>query len=164
MRLNLIVAMDKNRVIGNKNKLPWNIPKELGYVRDKTLGKTIVMGRKNFESIGRVLPNRANVVLTRDEDYYIEGCRVLNDYKEVLELSKEEDIYIFGGSQIYDLFIPYVDRMYITVIDYEFAGDTFFPNVDMKDWEMVSKIKGDKDVNNNCDYNYYVYDRCLEED
>ena len=158
MKISLIVAMDKNRVIGKDNDLPWKLPKEFEYVKKTTMGHTLIMGRKNFESIGRVLPGRKNVILTRDKDFSFEGCVTVHSIEEVFEECKnDEEIFIFGGEQIYQMFLPYVQKMYITKIDYAFEGDTFFPEVDYEKWNKVSKVKGTTDEKNPYLYNFYVY-------
>ena len=160
IKVSLIVAMDKNRVIGKDNDLPWRLPKEFEYVKKTTMGHTLVMGRKNFESIGRVLPGRKNVILTRDKDFSFEGCVIAHSIKEVFELCKnDEEIFIFGGEQIYEMFLPYVEKMYITKIDYAFEGDTFFPEVNYEEWDEVSVKLGTTDEKNPYTYHFHVYEK-----
>ena len=157
IKVSLIVAMDKNRVIGKDNDLPWRLPKEFEYVKKTTMGHTLVMGRKNFESIGRVLPGRKNVILTRDKDFSFEGCVIAHSIKEVFELCKnDEEIFIFGGEQIYEMFLPYVEKMYITKIDYAFEGDTFFPEVNYEEWDEVSVKLGTTDEKNPYTYHFHI--------
>ncbi len=138
MIVSFMVAMDENRVIGKDNNLPWRLPSELQYVKKTTMGHPLIMGRKNYEAIGRPLPGRRNIIVTRNEGYHVEGCEVVHSVEEVFELCKnEEEIFIFGGAQIYDLFLPYVDKLYITKIHYAFEGDTFFPEMDMTNWKEI---------------------------
>lgn len=125
--INLIVAVDKHLLIGNSTGMPWYIPEDLKYFRDVTKGKTIVMGRKTFESIGRPLPNRTNIVLTRNQAH-IEGVTIIHNLETYLaSLDDNQDIFIIGGAEVYRQALPYVDRLYITHIDGEFSGDIFFP-------------------------------------
>lgn len=160
MKFSLIVAMDKNRVIGKDNDIPWRIPKDWEYVKNTTQGHAIVMGRKNLESIGRALSNRRNIVLTRKKDFTFDGCEIAHSIEEVFDLCKsEEEVFIFGGEEIYKLFMPYVEKMYITKIHHEFDGDTFFPEVDYGEWEEVSVTKGITDEKNPYTYYFHIYER-----
>ncbi|MFD2212472.1 DfrD/DfrG/DfrK family trimethoprim-resistant dihydrofolate reductase [Metabacillus endolithicus] len=160
MKVSLIVAMDQNRVIGYKNDIPWRIPRDWEYVKNVTKGHAIILGRKNFESIGRALPHRRNIILTRDKDFSFEGCEIVHSIEEVFELCKQEnEVFIFGGEQIYKLFLPYVENMYITKIHHSFEGDTFFPEVNEKDWKEVSVEKGIKNDQNPYTYYFQVYER-----
>lgn len=165
MKISMIAAMDKNRVIGKDNKMPWHLPKELQYVRKLTMGKSIIMGRKNFESIveaiGKPLDGRRNIVMTTDTSYKAEGCEVVHSIEEVLELCKDEkEIFIFGGEQIYKLFMPLAEKLYITKIKYEFEGDTYFPEFDeVNDWEEIARNKGVSDEKNIYTYYYHIYER-----
>ena len=162
MNVSLIVAMDKNRVIGKENDIPWRIPKDWEYVKNTTSGHPIILGRKNFESIGRALPNRRNIILTSDKDLNFEGCEIVHSIDDVFELCKnEEEIFIFGGEQIYNMFLPYVEKMYITKIYYEFEGDTFFPEVNFDEWKEVSVEKGVMNDKNPYNYYFHVYERKL---
>ncbi|NQX61270.1 dihydrofolate reductase [Paenibacillus qinlingensis] len=158
MTISFIVAMDKNRVIGKNNDLPWRLPKEWQYVKKTTMGHSIILGRKNFESIGKALLGRRNIILTRDTSYSAKGCEVAHSVKEVIAMcSGEEEIFIFGGEEIYRLFLPYADKLYMTKIDYEFDGDTYFPEVDYTEWDEISAQQGITDAENPYIYNFYVY-------
>ncbi|QPA31467.1 DfrD/DfrG/DfrK family trimethoprim-resistant dihydrofolate reductase [Thermaerobacillus caldiproteolyticus] len=160
MNISLIVAMDKNRVIGKDNDIPWRLPKDWQYVKKTTMGHPIIVGRKNFESIGRVLPGRKNIVLTRDTDFTFEGCEIAHSIEDVFELCKnEKEIFIFGGEQIYKLFLPYVNKMYITRIHHEFEGDAFFPEANFDEWKEVSVEKGITNDKNPYIYYFHVYER-----
>ncbi|HFM6712456.1 TPA: trimethoprim-resistant dihydrofolate reductase DfrG [Enterococcus faecium] len=160
MKVSLIAATDKNRVIGKENDIPWRIPKDWEYVKNTTKGHPIILGRKNLESIGRALPDRRNIILTRDKGFTFNGCEIVHSIEDVFELCKnEEEIFIFGGEQIYNLFFPYVEKMYITKIHHEFEGDTFFPEVNYEEWNEVFAQKGIKNDKNPYNYYFHVYER-----
>ncbi|MFS1511474.1 dihydrofolate reductase [Chengkuizengella sp. SCS-71B] len=160
MKISLIVAMGKNRVIGRENDIPWRLPRDWQYVKDITLGHPIILGRKNFESIGKALSKRRNIVLTRDRKLSYGGCEMAHSVQDVLDLCKDEsEIFIFGGEEIYKLFLPKVEKMYITKIHEEFEGDTFFPEVNLNEWEEVSFKKGITDNKNPYQYDFHVYER-----
>ena len=135
--ISLIVAHDKNRVIGYENKMPWHLPGDLQYFKEMTMGKPIIMGRKTFESIGRPLPGRRNIVITRNESYNADGIEIVSSLEEAIELTKDDiEIMIIGGEQIFRLALPIAQRLYITEIDKGFKGDTYFP--EYKGWQLVS--------------------------
>jgi len=159
MNISITVAMDKNGLIGKNNALPWCLPEDLSYFRRITLGKIIVMGRKTFESIGKPLDERENVILTRDKNYYADECIVVNSFEEVINRYKEEEIFVIGGSEIYRQFLPIARRLYITKIEYEFQGDTFFPTIDYSQWKEISRKKGIRNMDNPYNYYFYVYER-----
>lgn len=142
--LSIIVAISKNNVIGRDNKLIWNLPEDLKRFKKITSGKTIIMGRKTFESLGRVLPNRKHIVLTKNDDfkYEDENVEIIKDVKELEKYIKsDEESFIIGGAKIYSLLMPYAKKMYVTCINEEFEGDTFFPNIDENEWKIVDKEK-----------------------
>lgn len=160
--ISLIVAMDRNRVIGNKNDLPWHLPKDLKFFKEKTTGNTIVMGRKTFLSIGKPLPNRRNVVLSRSNPDLPEGVEVIENLQELVnwnEKNPEEEIFVLGGGEIFAQALPLADRMYITFIDETFEGDTFFPHFSEEEWRLTSKTKGERNEKNPYDYYFLQYDR-----
>lgn len=130
-KLSLIVAMTESRVIGVNNHLPWNIPEDLKRFKQITLGHPIVMGRKTFESIGRPLPKRSNIVITRDKSYRVEGAAVCHSFEEALDWARKaegaEEVFVIGGSEIFQLAIPLAWRIYLTEVKWPFEGDTFFP-------------------------------------
>ena len=126
--IKIIVAMSKNRVIGNSNTLIWHLPEDLKRFRQLTTGNTIVMGRQTYESIGKPLPNRRSIIITRNPDYKVEGCEIVNSLEEALLLSNS-DCFIIGGGEIYRQAIGIADRLYITSIDKYFEGDTKFPDI-----------------------------------
>ncbi|MFF2531413.1 dihydrofolate reductase [Brevibacillus sp. NPDC058079] len=160
MKLSIIAAVDENGVIGKNNGLPWKLPRELKYVKEKTMGSSIVLGRKNYESIGMPLPGRRNIVLTRDPSYKAEGCEVIHAMEDLFFLtSGEEEVFIFGGAEIYKIYLPYVDKIYLTRIHHSFKGDTFFPNLDLSMWKEHPPIQGITDEYNPYTYFYHVYER-----
>lgn len=156
--MNIIVCMSKNKVIGKENRMPWHLPKDLAYFKKMTLGKTVVMGRKTFESIGKALPGRNNIILTRDPLYKAPGCQVYTKIEDVLHLPKE-DVFIIGGSEIYTLFMPYATKLYITKICETFEGDAFFPETRIDDYRVLSSKKGCRDANNDHEYYFMIYEK-----
>jgi|SRR5690625_209499 len=161
--ISFIVAMDKNNVIGYNNDMPWDIPLDLQYFKEVTMGHTIVMGRKTFESIGRVLPGRKNVVLTRQQNIQLpEDVVVINDINEIYKWNEEqpdEELFVIGGGELFKHVLPHADRLYITLIDYEFKGDTYFPTFNEADWTLVKKEKGEHNDKNPYDYYFILYER-----
>lgn len=127
--ISLIVAHDKNRVIGYENEMPWHLPGDLQYFKEMTMGKPVVMGRKTFESIGRPLPGRRNIVITRNADYTAEGIETAPSLEAALALVRgAEEVMVIGGEQIFTQALPLAQKLYITLIDNEFVGDTYFPD------------------------------------
>ena len=160
MKVTFIAAMDRNRVIGKENNIPWRIPRDWEYVKETTIGHSIILGRRNFESIGRILPGRRNIVVTRNPDFFFEGCEIVHSVQEVFDLCEnEQEIFIFGGEEIYRAFLPYAEKMHITKINHEFKGDTFFPEVDFSEWMEVAVKKGIRDDKNPYSYSFHIYER-----
>lgn len=160
--ISLLVAMDRNRVIGHENKLPWHLPRDLRFFKEKTTGGTIIMGRKTFESIGRVLPKRKHVVLTKQNIDFPEEVEVIPDLSVLLERNRkhpEEEYFVIGGGDIFSQIMPYADRMYITWIDETFDGDVYFPDFSPEDWVLTSEEKGERDEKNPYNYYFLQYDR-----
>ncbi|MCX8129960.1 MAG: dihydrofolate reductase [Clostridia bacterium] len=157
--ISLILAMDKNRTIGLENKLPWRLPADLAYFKKVTMGHAVIMGRKTFESIGKPLPGRRNIIISRNNSYTAEGCTVYNSVEEVVDSVGDEDVFVIGGANIYNEFINYAQRLYITLIEETFIGDAFFPEIDSAGWKLISKEKGIKDEKNPYDYCFMLYDR-----
>lgn len=146
MTLSILVAHDQNRGIGFENQLPWYLPNDLKHVKQLSTGNTLVMGRNTFESIGKSLPNRRNVVLTRDQNFKADGIDVIHNVEDINQL--EGHVFIFGGQSLFEMFIDKVDDMYITVIEDKFQADTFFPPYDFEDWEVESAVEGTVDEKN----------------
>ncbi|MFH2067457.1 MAG: dihydrofolate reductase [Pseudomonadota bacterium] len=139
MPINLIAAMALNRVIGRDNMIPWKIPGEQKRFRHITEGHTIVMGRKTFESIGRPLPNRNNIILTRNREYQASGCMVRSDYREIVQKADNQTIFIIGGEKIFTLFLPYAENIYLSILQKEFDGDTCFPEFPEADFQIITQ-------------------------
>lgn len=158
--LSIIVAMSKNNVIGKNNKLIWHIPEDLKRFKCLTTGKTIIMGRKTFESLGRVLPNRKHVILTKDIHFNIddERVKVIHDINELNEyIQLDEECFVIGGGLIYKQLIAKAEKLYITRINKEFEGDTYFPKIDEDIWKIEKIEKGLKNEENPYDYEYIDY-------
>ena len=164
MVISFIAAIGKNNELGKGNTLVWDMPTDLQYFRDKTKGHTVIMGRKTFESIGHPMPERQNIIITRDKNYKTEGVEVVNSLDEALELSRatlnNEEIFIIGGAEIYRQAMDVADRLYVTHIDAEDKGaDTFFPEIIPVVWNEISHDERKKDENNPYDYTFSVYER-----
>ena len=160
--LSIIVAKAKNNIIGKENKLIWHLPEDLKHFKELTTGHTIIMGRKTFESLGRVLPNRKHVVFSQNPDFKVddENVEIVNSMLQIQEyIENKEENFVIGGAMIYNLLMPYVTKMYVTQIDKEFEGDAFFPRIDENIWKEVSRKKGLKNDENNLDYEFIVYER-----
>lgn len=156
--ISLLWAMDENRAIGRNNQLPWHLPEDLKYFKRVTMGKPIAMGRKTYDSIGRPLPGRENIVITRKRGVTIEGCTVIHDVKDLLKRDDEE-LFVIGGAEIFKEIIPFADRLYVTEIREEFEADTFFPEYNLSDWELIESTLGIKDEKNPYNYEFLVYQR-----
>ncbi|MGG1617643.1 dihydrofolate reductase [Paenibacillus sp. NRS-1782] len=160
MSISMIWAMAQNDVIGRDNSLPWRLPRDMAFFKEQTVGKTVLMGRKTWESFGgKSLPKRRNVILTRDQSYLAEGAEVIHYMEEGLRLAAQEELMIIGGAEIYSLFWTHADRLIVTRIDENFEGDTTFPELDWNGWNVVSETPGVKDERNPYDYRFVVYER-----
>ncbi len=160
--LTAVVAVANNNAIGKDNDLLVKIPRDLKRFKDITTGHTMILGRKNFESLPRVLPNRHHIILTRNKDFKVEDDRVtvmhsINDLKPYIE-SKEE-YFVVGGGEIYKQLLPYTDKVYLTRVHADFKADTVFPELKEDEWEIIHKEKGIKDEQNPYDYEYIDYKR-----
>jgi dihydrofolate reductase len=157
--ISLIWAMGENRTIGKDNDMPWHLPADLAYFKKVTSGHTVLMGRKTHESIGRSLPNRKNIIITHNKEYKAEGCTVVHSVEEALNHTNEDEVFVIGGAQIYDVFLPTADRLYITQIEQSFDGDAFFPPFDLSKWKLISEEQGIKSEKNPYDYKFLVYEK-----
>lgn len=157
--ISFLWAQDRKGVIGYNNELPWRLPEDLKYFKETTMGHPIVMGRKTYESIGKPLPGRENIVLTRDPDFQASGCLVFQSKAQLLNWIENQDLEVFitGGAEIFGLFMDEVDRLYVTQINDEFEGDTYFPIIDWSEWTMVSNRKGPKNDKNPYDYEFKIF-------
>ncbi len=143
--ISLIVAYDKNRVIGNNGRIPWNIPGEQKRFRDLTIGNVVIMGRRTFEEIGRPLPGRTTIVISKSADFTGENCFTARSLSEAIKIAGDRDIFISGGAALYAEALPLCERLYITEIDSEFEGDTFFPFFDESLYkkEIAASVSGE---------------------
>lgn len=158
--LSMIVAHADNRVIGKDNDMPWHLPADLAYFKKTTLGKPIIMGRKTYESIGRPLPGRKNIVISRDKNYSAEGIETVTSVEEALALVSEvEEVMVIGGGAIYQHCLPAAQRLYITHIDADIDGDTYFPDYDLKEWQLAASEVREADEKNIYKLNFCVYQR-----
>lgn len=140
MKISLIVAMSSNRVIGIENRLPWHLSADLKKFKSITMGSPILMGRKTHESIGRPLPGRTNIVVTRNPDYRPQGCEVYNDIESAMNRCRSHhEIFVIGGATFYEAMLPVADFMYLTEIRRAFTGDTFFPEIDSEHWQETHR-------------------------
>jgi dihydrofolate reductase len=156
--IKIIVAVSKNGIIGNNNSLIWHIPADLKNFKKLTTGNAIIMGRKTYESIGKPLPNRRNIIITRDENYKVYNCEVVNSLEESLLLCNS-DCFIIGGGEIYKQVLPITDEIYLTLIDEDFEGDTYFPEIKEEEWFEVSKEDFEPDEKNKHKYSFIKYEK-----
>jgi dihydrofolate reductase len=162
MRIALIVAMAENRVIGRNNQLPWRIPADLRHFKALTLGKPVIMGRKTYESIGRPLPGRDNIVISADSGYQAEGCQVVHSVEQALEAAGScEEAMIIGGANLYRQTLENADRLYLTLVKAEPEGDTWFPEIELQQWREIERQAHTADESNEYDYDFVVLERAL---
>ena len=156
--ISLIAAIADNGVIGRDNTLPWHLPADLKYFKQVTLGHPIIMGRKNHTDIGRPLPGRHNIILSRDLAYRAEGCTVVHSTEEALAAAEGSDeVFVIGGAEIYRLFLPLADRLLITQVHIDAEGDIRFPAYEHSDWTLESQQDFAADEVNLLDYSFLVY-------
>ena len=160
MRISLIAALDRNHVIGRDNQLPWRLSADLRHFKALTMGKPIVMGRKTYESIGKPLPGRTNIVVSRDSSYRAEGCSVVNSIDEALLAAGESDeVMVMGGANLYSQLLPRADRLYLTEVQADVSGDAWFPGFDKRQWQELERESHQADENNEFDYDFVVLAR-----
>ncbi|MGC1243554.1 MAG: dihydrofolate reductase [Chryseosolibacter sp.] len=165
MIVSAIAALSRNKVIGKNNDLPWRLPDDMKFFMNKTKGHHVVMGRKNYDSLHekyKPLPQRTNVVITRQKDFVAPGCIVLHAVEPALEIAKdnsETECFIIGGAEIYRLAMPYTTRMYLTEIDAVIDGDTYFPDIDQDEWVEISREHHPADDRHRFAFDIVVYDR-----
>lgn len=161
-RLSLIVAMAKNRIIGADGKIPWHLPNELQLFKSVTMRHHIIMGRKTYESINRLLPGRTTVIVTRQKNYTIPGAKIAHTLDEAVALCADDsEIFIIGGGELYRAAMPKADRIYLTVVDAEPAGDTQMPEFDAAQWRVHSTQRYSKDERHAHDYRFEIHDRVV---
>lgn len=160
MRLSIIVAMDDKQLIGKNNALPWHLPADLAYFKKTTTGKTVLMGRKTYESIGFPLPNRRNIIVSRNASFQAEGCEVVSSIDGALALAKDDDeVMIMGGASFYEQMLPSIDRLYITQIEGEFEGDAHFPEFNRNEFVETFKESHAPDEKNPHAYHFTILDK-----
>ena len=164
LHLSILVAMAKNRVIGRNNRLPWHLTADLKHFKFLTMGQTIVMGRKTYESIGKPLPGRANVIITRQADYEVPGAMVVHSLEDALLICEEtsnghSENFIIGGEKLYRQALKICQRMYITEIQRDFDGDVFFPEFDRSEWEETQRDKHIAENEGGLEYHFVVLQR-----
>lgn len=160
--ISAIVAMGENRVIGKDNQLPWRLPADLKHFKQLTIGNAILMGRKTYESIGRPLPNRINLIISRNPHYVAEGCTVVSSFEEALQkatIEKCRELFIIGGSEIYQLLLPYTERLYLTIVHHLFAGDAYFPELNKTEWKEIERADLAADTENAYSYSFLMLAR-----
>ena len=158
--ISIIVAKSHNNVIGNEGNLPWHIPEDLKQFKSITMGKPMIMGRSTFESIGKALPGRKNIVMTRDKEYQAEGISVAHNLEEALILCEQaREIMIIGGGEIYKLFFGIVNRLYLTNVEKYIDGDVFFPEIDLSKWKMIRKEEFPMSTERKIGFNLEVLER-----
>jgi len=164
--LAIIVAAAENGVIGRNNGLPWQLPEDLRYFKRVTMGKPIVMGRKTFESIGRPLPGRSNIVISRDREFSASGVQVVASLDEAVALADKiaqidaaAEVVVIGGAEIYQLAMPLADRLYITEVHASVEGDAMLPPIHWPDWREISRERHAASAGNPFDYSFVVYER-----
>jgi dihydrofolate reductase len=158
-QLSLIWAMDENRLIGNNNALPWHLPADLAFFKRTTMEKPIIMGRKTYDAIGRPLPGRQNIIITRDTAYTAKGCDIANSIDEAMSLVPEEvqEVMLIGGASLYLQTLAQADALYITQIYHAFSGDTWFPEIDMSQWSETYREDFEADEKNPHAYSFMKY-------
>lgn len=160
MRISLVVALSENHAIGKDNQLLWHLPADLQHFKQVTMGKPILMGRKTYQSIGRPLPGRLNVVITRDKNCKADGCVVVNSIQSALEAVKDQDeICVIGGAELYQQMLPVADRIYLTIVHHVFSADVFFPEVNWAEWNVVERVLRVADEKNKYACEFLTLDR-----
>lgn len=158
--ISLVVAAARNNVIGKGNALPWSLPNDLKHFREVTAGHTIIMGRKTFESIGRPLPKRRNIVITRQADYKPEGVEVVGSLDAaVVTVPPDEEVFVIGGGEIFKQALPIADRVYLTRVEVDIEGDAFFPPLEPGQWHETSRIDGIVDEKNALPHTFLIFER-----
>lgn len=161
-KISAIAAMSENRVIGDHNKLPWYLPADLKHFKTLTSGRCILMGRKTFESIGKPLPNRTNIVITRNAKFQAPGCLVVTSLDEAMtcsEAMENKEIFIIGGAEVYQQLMPQIECIYLTIVHETFSGDAFFPELSSSEWKEVEKTNYEADEDNQFDYSFLTLEK-----
>lgn len=161
----IVVAMGEKNEIGFENQLLWHLPKDLKHFKDITSGHPIIMGRKTYESIGKPLPNRTNIVVSRKKDWFEEGILIVGSIKEALKFAKkiDEEVFVIGGGNIYEQTMDLVDKLEVTLVKADLQADTFFPKIDQKIWKKTNEICHEKDEKNGYDFCFQTFERIKSE-
>jgi dihydrofolate reductase len=160
VKIAIVVAMAENRVIGRDNRLPWHLPADLRHFRQVTVGKPVLMGRKTHESIGRPLPERTNIVLTRDPSYQVPGCVVAHSIERASDAAGgHEEVMVIGGTDLYRQLLPKAERIYLTLVHAAFEGDARFPELDEREWREVERVDCAPDEKNPWSYSFIRLER-----
>ena len=159
--ITVMAAIADNNALGKDNQLIWYLPGDLKRFKRMTLNHAVIMGRKTFESLGKPLPNRINIIITRDKNYKAEGCVIVNSLKEALKAAKEEDEnpFILGGAEIYKQAMPFADKLDLTFVHHKFDADVFFPEIDKTIWKETSREDFKSDEKNKYDYSFVTFER-----
>jgi dihydrofolate reductase len=158
--ISFVVAYDRNRAIGKNNRLPWHLPDDMKHMRKLTMGKPLIMGRRTWDSIGRPLPGRTSIVLTRDRDFRCDGCLIARTTEEALKLAAAApEIIVFGGARVFEEFLPVADRIYLTEVEAKVDGDTHFPVLDPTEWREVERTRHPADERHAHAFSFVTLDR-----
>lgn len=162
MKINQVVAAAENNAIGKNNQLLWRLPNDTKFFKNTTWGMPVIMGRKTFESLGKPLAGRTNIVITRQTDWQADGAHVVHDIKEAMTVASQTDakeVYVIGGGEIYQQTLPMTERIYLTRVHTVIDGDAFFPDIDEKDWTLLSRLDFSADEKHAYDYSFEVWQR-----
>ncbi len=160
MILSCVIAFGKNRGLGFGNKLPWHLPDDLKNFKDITRGHTVIMGRKTYDSMGKLLPERKNIIITRDKSYKIPNATIVHSVEDAIkECKKEKEVFIIGGGEILKLALPYLNRMYLTHVEAEVPADSFFPEFNINEWKIISEKFHPKDEKHPYNFTFKIYEK-----
>jgi dihydrofolate reductase len=158
--LSIIAALSHHRVIGKDNQLLWHLPNDFSWFKKITMGKPIIMGRKTYDSIGKPLPGRRNLVITRNADLSIQGCEIVTSIQQALDATKDdEEVMVIGGAHLYEQFLPHVDRLYLTLVDANLDGDVYFPDYTSMNWKEIRREEHPADDRHAYPYSFVVFDK-----
>lgn len=164
MKISLIVAMATNRIIGSNQQIPWHLSADLKKFKQITMGHPILMGRKTHESIGKALPGRRNLIISRNKGYQAEGCEVFNDIQQAITRCKNaQELFVIGGASFYEAMLPHADFIYLTEIHQTFTGDTFFPRINPDQWQEITREDINNDIQVNFSYSFVKLQRLVNE-
>jgi dihydrofolate reductase len=158
--ISIIVATDEENGIGKDNQLMWHLPKDLKFFKNTTSGHPVIMGRKTYDSVGRPLPNRRNIIITRQKDLKIDGVEVFNEFEKAVKACADEDeVFIVGGGEIYKQALPFTDKIYLTKVHRKFNADAFFPEFNKEEWKLISKEDHEQDEKHAFSFSFLTFVR-----